>query len=303
MDESLVEDEFDDTIDESNYDEFDCKEAILVESNETMKAFMQQASLYPILPNEEVIHLLEIGTPEAKEKVVNHNLKLVIYIARRYINRGVAIEDLIQEGNMGLMRATEDFDSKKYAKFATYAYYWIRQKIQRYITNHAKTIRVPAHIVFLSNQVYAAQKELTVKLGQDPTVEQIAEKTNLPIEKVTQLLKKTEILSLDMDTNDESDTSFYNLVSSDQPAPEQCAIQSDLKDKLNKMLSSQLSEKEKIVITMYYGLDNGEKKPYREIAEKLNLTRVRVKSIHDAALLKLKNPENLEILKDFLQVS
>ena len=106
-----------------------------------------------------------------------------------------------------------------------------------------------------------------------------------------------------MDTNDESDTNFYNLVSSDQPAPEQCAIQSDLKDKLNTMLSSQLSEKEKIVITMYYGLDNGEKKPYREIAEKLNLTRVRVKSIHDAALLKLKNPENLEVLKDFLQVS
>jgi RNA polymerase primary sigma factor len=237
----------------------------------------------------------------AREHLIKANTRLVVSIAKRYMERGIAFLDLIQEGNLGLMKAVEKYDHTRGFRFSTYATWWIRQTISRAISDQARTIRVPVHMIDRIRQLYRANHDLEQKLGRQPTIEELAEKVGLPVQRVQWIMKVSwQPLSLESPVGDEEDSELGQFIEDDvSPTPMQSAYQSMLKDKLEEILST-LSPREARVLRLRFGLDDGTIYTLEEVGQKFGLTRERIRQIEGRALRQLRHPKRARQLKDYL---
>lgn len=237
----------------------------------------------------------------AREHLIKANTRLVVSIAKRYMGRGVAFLDLIQEGNLGLMKAVKKFDHTRGFRFSTYATWWIRQTITRAISDQARTIRVPVHMIDRIRQLYRANHGLEQKLGRQPTIEELAETVNLPVQRVQWIMKVSWLpLSLESPVGDEDDSELGQFIKDEvSPTPLQSAYQSMLKDKLEEILST-LSPREARVLRLRFGLDDGTSYTLEEVGRKFGLTRERIRQIEGRALRQLRHPKRARHLKDYL---
>jgi RNA polymerase primary sigma factor len=237
----------------------------------------------------------------AREHLIKANTRLVVSIAKRYMGRGIAFLDLIQEGNLGLMKAVEKYDHTRGFRFSTYATWWIRQTISRAISDQARTIRVPVHMIDRIRQLYRANQDLEQKLGRQPTIEELAEKVGLPVQRVQWIMKVSwQPLSLESPVGDEEDSELGQFIEDDvSPTPMQSAYQSMLKDKLEEILST-LSPREARVLRLRFGLDDGTIYTLEEVGQKFGLTRERIRQIEGRALRQLRHPKRARQLKDYL---
>jgi RNA polymerase primary sigma factor len=238
---------------------------------------------------------------EAREHLIKANTRLVVSIAKRYLGNGVHLLDLIQEGNLGLMKAVEKFDHKRGFRFSTYATWWIRQTISRAISDQARTIRVPVHVTDRIRKLYKAQHDLEQKLGRQPTVEELAQSVDLPIRKVQWILRVSwQPLSLESPVGDDEDSELGQFVEDKiSPTPMQTAYLSMLKDKLRDVLDD-LSPREARVLRLRFGLDDGNSYTLEEVGQKFGLTRERIRQIEGQALRHLRHPRNTKQLKEYL---
>ena len=237
----------------------------------------------------------------AREHLIKANTRLVVSIAKRYMGRGVAFLDLIQEGNLGLIKAIKKYDYKRGFRFSTYATWWIRQTISRAISDQGRTIRVPVHMADRIRQLYRANHELEQKLGRQPTIEELAEKVDIPVQRVQWIMKVSWLpLSLESPVGDEEDSELGHFIEDDvSPTPMQSAYQSMLKDKMEEILST-LSPREARVLRLRYGLDDGTTYTLEEVGRKFGLTRERIRQIEGRALRQLRQPKRARQLKDYL---
>jgi RNA polymerase primary sigma factor len=249
-------------------------------------------------------HKLEIIIQDgqlAREHLIKANTRLVVSIAKRYMGNGVAFLDLIQEGNLGLMKAVKKYDYTRGFRFSTYATWWIRQTISRAISDQARTIRVPVHMIDRIRQLYKANRELEQKLGRQPTIEELAEKVELPIHRVQWIMKVSWLpLSLESPVGDEDGSELGHFIKDDvSPSPMQSAYQSMLKDKMEEILST-LSPREARILRLRFGLDDGTSYTLEEVGQKFGLTRERIRQIEGRALRQLRHPTRARQLKDYL---
>jgi len=237
----------------------------------------------------------------AREHLIKANTRLVVSIAKRYMGRGIAFLDLIQEGNLGLMKAVEKYDYTRGFRFSTYATWWIRQTISRAISDQARTIRVPVHMIDRIRQLYKASHDLEQKLGRQPTIEEIAKKIDLPVQRVQWIMKVSwQPLSLESPVGDEDDSELGQFIQDDDSlTPMQSAYQSMLKDKLEEILST-LTPREARVLRLRFGLDDGTIYTLEEVGQKFGLTRERIRQIEGRALRQLRHPKRSRQLKDYL---
>jgi RNA polymerase primary sigma factor len=237
----------------------------------------------------------------AREHLIKANTRLVVSIAKRYMGRGVAFLDLIQEGNLGLMKAVKKYDYKRGFRFSTYATWWIRQTITRSISDQARTIRVPVHMIDRIRQLYKTNHALEQKLGRQPTIEELAAEVELPVHRVQWIMKVSWLpLSLETPVGDEEDSELGHFIEDDDsPTPMQSAYQSMLKDKLEEILST-LSPREARVLRLRFGLDDGTSYTLEEVGRKFGLTRERIRQIEGRALRLLRHPKRARQLKDYL---
>lgn len=237
----------------------------------------------------------------AREHLIKANTRLVVSIAKRYIGRGVALLDLIQEGNLGLIKAVEKYDYHRGFRFSTYATWWIRQTISRAIADQSRTIRIPVHMTDRIRQLYKTSREMEQKLGRQPTLEELAEATGQPVKKVQWVMKVSwQPLSLESPVGDEEDSELgYFIEDEVSPTPMQSAYQSLLKDKLEEVLST-LSPREARILRLRYGLDDGTSYTLEEVGRKFGLTRERIRQIEGRALRQLRHPKRSRQLKDYL---
>lgn len=261
---------------------------------------------YPLLSEDEELALVTNLTPENINTLINHNLRLVISIAKTFQGLNVDIEDLIQEGNIGLITAATKFDYSKGYKFSTYATWWIRQKIQRYINNHSRNIRIPVNVNLELATLFKAKKKLTALLHTEPTIEDLIQETGYSIERITELeqtITRINSTSLDRTIDDDEKTTMSNYVKSDISSPEDSVALTNCREILLDIFNTQLKPNEITVLVHRFGLISGDTMTFEEIGNILGVTRARAKSIHDKALAKLRTTENLEVLKDFLYAS
>ena len=237
----------------------------------------------------------------AREHLIKANTRLVVSIAKHYMGRGIAFLDLIQEGNLGLMKAVEKYDHTRGFRFSTYATWWIRQTISRAISDQGRTIRVPVHMIDRIRQLYKANHDLEQKLGRQPTIEELAEYVDLPVQRVQWIMKVSwQPLSLESPVGDEEDSELGQFIEDDvSPTPLQSAYQSMLKDKLEEILST-LSPREARVLRLRFGLDDGTTYTLEEVGQKFGLTRERIRQIEGRALRQLRHPKRARQLKDYL---
>ncbi len=237
----------------------------------------------------------------AREHLIKANTRLVVSIAKRFMGRGVALLDLIQEGNLGLMKAVEKYDHTRGFRFSTYATWWIRQTISRAISDQARTIRVPVHMNDRIRQLYRANRDLEQQLGRQPTVEELAEQVGLPVPRVQWIMKVSwQPLSLESPVGDEEDSELGQFIEDEfSPTPMQSAYQSMLKDKLEEILST-LTPREARVLRLRFGLDDGTSYTLEEVGQKFGLTRERIRQIEGRALRQLRHPKRAKQLKDYL---
>lgn len=271
-----------------------------------VQLYYQDIKRYPLLTAEEELDLakkIAQGDKAARELFINSNLRLVINTAKSYLNRGVDIADLIQEGNIGLLRAVEKYDYTSGYRFSTYATWWIRQRTVKYLREHSRSIKIPIHISTNSQKVKRVIEELCEKNGRDPTYEEIAEVMNIPEEKIEQLLNITkDIYSIDtpLGSGDkESTMGDYLEDENDSNQPEEAIIQSALSEEINKMLDT-LTDREKNIMIMRYGLNNTPVKTLEDIGNELGITRERVRQIEKKVLRKLRHPSKSRYIKDFI---
>ena len=272
--------------------------------DDPVKVYLKEIGRVPLLTPEEEIELAERmakGDPYARKRLSEANLRLVVSIAKRYVGRGMQFLDLIQEGNLGLIKAVEKFDHTKGFKFSTYATWWIRQAITRAIADQARTIRIPVHMVETINKVKKVSSQLLHKNGHDPTAEEIAEELDMPIDKVREIMRVAqEPVSLETPIGEEEDSHLGDFIEdSDAPAPADVTSHTLLKEQLEDVLST-LTPREKKVLELRFGLEDGRNRTLEEVGKEFNVTRERIRQIEAKALRKLRHPSRSKRLKDFL---
>ncbi len=275
-----------------------------VSIEDPVRMYLKEIGKVPLLSADEEIELaqrMEDGDEDAKKRLAEANLRLVVSIAKRYVGRGMLFLDLIQEGNLGLIKAVEKFDYRKGYKFSTYATWWIRQAITRAIADQARTIRIPVHMVETINKLIRVSRQLLQELGREPSPEEIAEEMNMPVERVREILKiSQEPVSLETPIGEEEDSHLGDFIQDDNvPVPADAAAFSLLKEQLNEVLGT-LTEREQKVLRLRFGLDDGRARTLEEVGKEFNVTRERIRQIEAKALRKLRHPSRSRKLKDYL---
>ena len=283
-------------------DDTDILEGVSLE--DPVRMYLKEIGNIPLLTVDEEVFLaqrIEKGDEQARQQLIEANLRLVVSIAKKYVGRGMSFLDLIQEGNMGLMKAVEKFDYKKGNKFSTYSTWWIRQAITRGIADTAKTIRVPVHMVETINKTLRTSRMLLQELGREPTNEEIAEKMNMPVAKIDEILKTSrDPVSLDSPIGEEEDSQLGDFIKDDSSlSPMDSASATMLKEELETAMES-LTERERKVIRLRFGLDDGKTRTLEEVGKEFEVTRERIRQIEAKALRKLRHPSRSRKLKDFL---
>ena len=310
----ITNDDDDDVIDDeeimlSEEDEVDMENIDLsvpdgISIEDPVRMYLKEIGKVPLLSAEEEIELaqrMEEGDEDAKKRLAEANLRLVVSIAKRYVGRGMLFLDLIQEGNLGLIKAVEKFDYRKGYKFSTYATWWIRQAITRAIADQARTIRIPVHMVETINKLIRVSRQLLQELGREPLPEEIAEEMNLPVERVREILKiSQEPVSLETPIGEEEDSHLGDFIQDDNvPVPADAAAFTLLKEQLVEVLGT-LTEREQKVPRLRFGLDDGRARTLEEVGKEFNVTRERIRQIEAKALRKLRHPSRSRKLKDYL---
>ena len=273
--------------------------------NDPVRMYLKEIGVVPLLSNEEEKELaiaVENGDLEAKQRLAEANLRLVVSIAKRYVGRGMQFLDLIQEGNMGLMKAVDKFDYSKGFKFSTYATWWIRQAITRAIADQARTIRIPVHMVEAINKLVREQRNLLQELGQDPTPEQIAERMDMTPDKVREILKiAQEPVSLETPIGEEDDSHLGDFIEDEViENPVDYTTRVVLREQLDEVLDT-LTDREENVLRLRFGLDDGKMRTLEDVGKVFNVTRERIRQIEAKALRKLRHPSRSKQLKDFIE--
>lgn len=276
-----------------------------IKINDPVRMYLKEIGRVPLLSAEEEVGLakrIENGDEEAKRRLAEANLRLVVSIAKRYVGRGMLFLDLIQEGNMGLIKAVEKFDHTKGYKFSTYATWWIRQAITRAIADQARTIRIPVHMVETINKLIRVSRQLLQELGREPAPEEIAKEMELSVEKVREIMKiAQEPVSLETPIGEEDDSHLGDFIEDQEAlAPADAAAYELLKEQLEDVLDT-LTEREENVLRLRFGLDDGRTRTLEEVGKVFGVTRERIRQIEAKALRKLRHPSRSKRLKDFLE--
>ncbi len=291
-----------DTFDESDDSAALSQDSMMID--DPVRMYLKEIGKVDLLDTETELALAEKmsnGDENAKKILVESNLRLVVSIAKRYVGRGMFFLDLIQEGNLGLMKAVEKFDYTKGYKFSTYATWWIRQAITRAIADQARTIRIPVHMVETINKVMRVSRQLLQELGHEASTEEIAKEMNMPVEKVREIMKLAqEPVSLETPIGEEEDSHLGDFIPDDDaPAPAEAASYTLLREQLNEVLHT-LTEREEEVLKLRFGLEDGRTRTLEEVGKEFNITRERIRQIEAKALRKLRHPSRSKRLKDYL---
>ncbi len=273
--------------------------------DDPVRMYLKEIGKIPLLTGDEEVELakrMQIGDEIAKKKLAEANLRLVVSIAKRYVGRGMLFLDLIQEGNLGLMKAVEKFDYKKGFKFSTYATWWIRQAITRAIADQARTIRIPVHMVETINKLVRIQRQLVQELGRDPSPEEIGKEMGMEVEKVREIMKiAQEPVSLETPIGEEEDSHLGDFIPDDEVlSPAEAATFTMLREQLIDVLDT-LTPREQKVLRLRFGLDDGRARTLEEVGKEFEVTRERIRQIEAKALRKLRHPSRSKKLKDFLE--
>ena len=273
--------------------------------DDPVRMYLKEIGKVELLTAEEEVELaqrMEAGDDDAKKKLAEANLRLVVSIAKRYVGRGMLFLDLIQEGNLGLIKAVEKFDYRKGFKFSTYATWWIRQAITRAIADQARTIRIPVHMVETINKLMRVSRQLLQDLGREPTPEEIGIEMDMPVAKVREIMKiSQEPVSLETPIGEEEDSHLGDFIPDDDaPVPAEAAAFTLLKEQLIEVLST-LTEREQSVLRLRFGLDDGRARTLEEVGKEFKVTRERIRQIEAKALRKLRHPSRSKKLKDYLE--
>ena len=307
-DDLMLDDDMDidglDDEEEVELDKIDLSVPEGVSIEDPVRMYLKEIGQVPLLSAEEEIELakkMEQGDENAKKRLAEANLRLVVSIAKRYVGRGMLFLDLIQEGNLGLIKAVEKFDYRKGYKFSTYATWWIRQAITRAIADQARTIRIPVHMVETINKLIRVSRQLLQELGREPTPEEIAEEMDMPVDRVREILKiSQEPVSLETPIGEEEDSHLGDFIQDDNvPVPADAAAFTLLKEQLVEVLGT-LTEREQKVLRLRFGLDDGRARTLEEVGKEFNVTRERIRQIEAKALRKLRHPSRSRKLKDYL---
>ena len=295
----IISDE--DDVDVENID-LSVPEGVSIE--DPVRMYLKEIGKVPLLSPEEEIELakrMELGDENARKRLAEANLRLVVSIAKRYVGRGMQFLDLIQEGNLGLIKAVEKYDYSKGFKFSTYATWWIRQAITRAIADQARTIRIPVHMVETINRLIRTSRQLLQELGREPTPEEIAEKMEMPVERVREIMKiSQDPVSLETPIGEEEDSHLGDFIQDDHvQVPVDAATYTLLHEQLMEVLDT-LTEREQKVLRLRFGLDDGRPRTLEEVGRQFNVTRERIRQIEAKALRKLRHPSRSKELKDYL---
>ena len=309
----LKEDDLD--LEEPDIDELEAVEDIKVEDidlasmeginiDDPVRMYLREIGRIPLLSYDEELELAKkvlAGDEAAKQKLAESNLRLVVSIAKKYVGRGMLFLDLIQEGNMGLIKAVEKFDYTKGYKFSTYATWWIRQAITRAIADQARTIRIPVHMVETINKLIRTSRHLLQQLGREPTPEEIAAEMEIPVEKVTEIQKiAQDPVSLETPIGEEDDSHLGDFIQDDDsPAPQEAAAYTLLREQLEEVMKT-LTPREAKVLKLRFGLEDGKSRTLEEVGKEFNVTRERIRQIEAKALRKLRHPSRSKKLKDYM---
>ena len=309
----LKEDDLD--LEEPDIDELEAVEDIKVEDidlasmeginiDDPVRMYLREIGRIPLLSYDEELELAKkvlAGDEAAKQKLAESNLRLVVSIAKKYVGRGMLFLDLIQEGNMGLIKAVEKFDYTKGYKFSTYATWWIRQAITRAIADQARTIRIPVHMVETINKLIRTSRHLLQQLGREPTPEEIAAEMEIPVEKVTEIQKiAQDPVSLETPIGEEDDSHLGDFIQDDDsPAPQDAAAYTLLREQLEEVMKT-LTPREAKVLKLRFGLEDGKSRTLEEVGKEFNVTRERISQIEAKALRKLRHPSRSKKLKDYM---
>ena len=282
--------------------EFSVPDGVSIE--DPVRMYLKEIGKVPLLSVDEEVELakkMETGDLDARKRLAEANLRLVVSIAKRYVGRGMLFLDLIQEGNLGLIKAVEKFDYRKGYKFSTYATWWIRQAITRAIADQARTIRIPVHMVETINKLIRVQRQLLQELGREPYPEEIAKEMNLPVDRVREIQKiSQEPVSLETPIGEEEDSHLGDFIQDDNvPVPAEAAAFTLLKEQLSEVLGT-LTDRERKVLELRFGLDDGRARTLEEVGKEFNVTRERIRQIEAKALRKLRHPSRSRKLKDYL---
>ena len=290
--------------DEIELDKIDLSVPEGVSIEDPVRMYLKEIGKVPLLSAEEEIELakrMENGDEAAKKRLAEANLRLVVSIAKRYVGRGMLFLDLIQEGNLGLIKAVEKFDYRKGYKFSTYATWWIRQAITRAIADQARTIRIPVHMVETINKLIRVSRQLLQELGREPLPEEIAKEMDMPVERVREILKiSQEPVSLETPIGEEEDSHLGDFIQDDNvPVPAEAAAQTLLKEQLDEVLDT-LTEREQKVLRLRFGMNDGRARTLEEVGREFDVTRERIRQIEAKALRKLRHPSRSRKLRDYL---